>query len=119
MDFVFDAVADDKVINTPARVVDFAGFDSLSLPGINVFYITVNKTEAICKTFCQEICKAFALFVCKAGRKMVAGRICKVNFLVGNVEVPAGNNGLDGKHDGCLFTCKVDAKGVKTDFAKL
>ncbi len=33
--------------------------------------------------------------------------------------ITSSGNGLDGKYDGCLFTCKVDAKGVKTDFARL
>ncbi|EID85107.1 Gluconolactonase [Treponema sp. JC4] len=33
--------------------------------------------------------------------------------------ITSSGNGLNGKHDGCLFTCKVDAKGVKTDFARL
>ena len=68
---IFDAVAYEEVINTPARVIDFAGLDSLTPPGIDVFCISVEVAEAVCKATCKELGEALSLFICKACRKMI------------------------------------------------
>lgn len=31
--------------------------------------------------------------------------------------ITTSGNGLNGEHDGCLFTCKVDVKGLEADYA--
>ena len=33
--------------------------------------------------------------------------------------ITTAGEGLSGKYDGCLFTCRVDSKGKKPDLAKI
>ena len=33
--------------------------------------------------------------------------------------ITSSGDGLEGEHDGCIFTCELDVKGVAPDYAKI
>ena len=44
---------------------------------------------------------------------------CFIGDKLDTLFITTSGRGLNGKYDGCLFTCKVEAVGVKCDFVKL
>lgn len=44
---------------------------------------------------------------------------CFIGDDLGTLFITTSGNGQTGEHDGCLFTCRVEAKGCECDYARL
>lgn len=44
---------------------------------------------------------------------------CFIGYKLDTLFITTSGRGLNGKYDGCLFTCRVEAVGVKCDFCKV
>ena len=60
-DLFSDAVAHQEIVDSPSRVIDLAGPDPLSPPGIDTLHISVNVSESIGETFGEQICESLSL----------------------------------------------------------
>ena len=101
-DLILNAVADQEIVDAPARVVDLAGPDPLGPPGVGAGKISVHVAEGIREAFGEKIGEAFPLLVGKSCGHVVGGRVCQVDLFVGHVVVSAGNDGLCG-----VQTCEI------------
>ena len=44
---------------------------------------------------------------------------CFIGDKLDTLFITTSGRGLNGKYDGCLFTCKVDVRGMKCDLVKI
>ena len=93
-DLLFDAVAHQEIINSPSRVIDLAGPDPLSPPGIDALHISVHEPESISETLREQICESFPLFIRKPGRHVIVLGVRQVDLRVRHIEVATCDNGL-------------------------
>ena len=93
-DLVFDAVAHQKIVNSPSRVIDLAGPDPLSPPGIDALHIAVHISESIGETFGEQVCEARSLLIGKTGGHVVVLRVSQVDLCVRHIEVAACDDRL-------------------------
>ena len=88
-DLLLDAVAHQKIVNSPSRIIDLTGPDPLSPPGIDALHISVNKPESIGESFGEQICEALSLLICEAGRHVVVLRMSQVDLRMRHIEIAA------------------------------
>ena len=89
---ILDTVADQEIINPPARVIDFAGFNPLGPPGVGAFYVTVYIAEGVRESFIQKIAEALPLLIGKAGGSAIILRMCQIDFLMCHIEITTGHH---------------------------
>ena len=102
-DAVFNAIADQEIVDSPSAVVDLAGPDPLGPPGVGAGEVAVDMAEAVCQADGQQIRKSFSLLISKTGRHMIVFRMRQVDLLVGDVIVPAGDDWLFFIQPGQVF----------------
>ena len=91
---VFDALADQEIVDPPSAVVDLARSDPLGPPGIGSGHVAVHFPEGVHKTGSEQTGKAFTLLVREARGHVVALGMREVDFPVGYIIISAGNDRL-------------------------
>ena len=92
-DEIFDPVRDNKIVNSPAGVV-FSGIKTIAPPTVNAGCIRIQKAEGIGKAGSQQFAKTVPFFIGETGTAPVGGRIFQVDFLMGHIQVTAGDDRL-------------------------
>ena len=88
---VFDPVGYKKIIDPPSGVI-FPGIEPVAPPAVHTDGIGIAEPEGVCKTGIQKISEAFPFFVRESGIAPVGGGILQVDFLMGHIQISAGND---------------------------
>ena len=89
-DLFSNAVGDQEVVDAPARVV-LARVEAVAPPAVSAGHVGMAIPKCIGKTRVLKPGKAFALLVREACVLPVRRWVLKVNLVVGNVKIAAGN----------------------------
>ena len=87
------SVGHQEIIDSPSCIV-FPGIEPVAPPAVHSRGIGIAEPEGIRKTCLQELAEAFPLLIGKTGIPPVAGGILQIDFLMGNIQVAADNDGL-------------------------
>ena len=91
--FIRDPVGNDKIVNTPACVL-FSGFEHIAPPSIAIRCVGVQMAEGVGKTCLQCLGEACPLFIGETGIAPIGFGILQVDFIVGHIQIAAGDDGL-------------------------
>ena len=90
---VLQAIGYNKVVDPPASIV-FTGIETVAPPAVDACCIGMEVTEGICKTGMQQCAEALPFLIREAGISPVGGRILQIDFLMGYIQITAGNDWL-------------------------
>ena len=82
-----------EIVNSPSDI-SLSCLHTVTPPRISVFQIRIKMTECINKSAVENCCHLFSFLGCKSGVLSVRFRVFQVNFLMGNIQIAAVNNGL-------------------------
>ena len=92
--FVEDPFADNEIVNSPTRVL-FPGVEAVAPPGV-FDLLGIKGPVDVDEAVAQQVGEGLAFFFCESGVVGIALGVLEVDGLVGDVEVPAVDDRLDG-----------------------
>ena len=92
-DFVRNAVGDEEIVDTPARVVR-PGVEHIAPPCVRAGGVRVEAAEGVGEPGVQKPPEAFPFLVREARVAPVGGGIFQIDLLMGDVQVAAGDDRL-------------------------
>ena len=89
-DLLSNAIGDQEVVDAPAGVV-LASVEAVAPPAVSAGHVGMAIPKCIGKACVQQLSKAFSLLIREACVLPVRRWVLKVNLVVSNVKITAGN----------------------------